>query len=115
MIDKKKQVYGSYPEYGVVRMCEGKSLMLTPADVLDMDMDLVEEMHPLLSRFENDFVKIDWRGVPVTIYSNGSMLFYHLTDKDIAERYAIEILISLGLVKEDCSQKITKVGIENVE
>ena len=114
-MDRKKRICGSYLKYGAVRMCEGKSLMLTPAEVVDIDMNLVEEMYPLLSRFENDFVKIDWKGVPVTIYSNGSMLFYHLADKDIAERYAIDIIISLGLVKEDCSQKVTKVGIENVE
>ena len=115
MIDRKKSVCRSYLKYGAVRMCEGKSLMLTPAEIVDIDMDLVGEMYPLLSRFENDFVKIDWENVPVTIYSNGSMLFYHLTDKDVAERYAIDILISLGLVHGSCSQKVARVGIENVD
>jgi len=114
MIDKKK-ICRSYLKYGAVMMCEGKSLMLTPAEIVDIDMDAVEELHPLVSRFENEFVKIIWEDVPVTIYSNGSMLFYHLAEKTIAECYAIDILISLGLVHESCSKKVTKVGIENVE
>lgn len=50
----------------------------------------------------NEFVKIEWRTVPVTLYRTGSMLFYHLNDRDTAESYATEILTKLGLVSGRC-------------
>ena len=115
MIDRKKAVCQSYLKFGAVRLCEGKSLMLTPSDSVYIDMDDAEKRFSLISRMENEFVKIDWNGVPVTIYSTGSMLFYHLNDRDIAESYAINILIELELVDRSCSEKVIKVGIENVE
>ena len=114
-MSNKETICNTSLKYGIVRMCEGKSLMLTPTEKICINMDRVENILSATSRFEDEFVKIDWNDTPVTIYSNGSMLFYHLTDKDVAESYATKILIALNFIYEDCSEKIVKAGIENVE
>ena len=99
------------PKYGMVRLCEGRSIMLTPRCSILIDLDVVSRELSAVSRFEDEYVKVGWNGVLVTLYRKGSMLFYHLDDRDVAERYATDILMALHLVKPDHSQ-CKEVGVE---
>ena len=77
--------------------------MLTPHDTVTINMDNVCRTFKVISRVENEFVKVDWNGTPVTMYCKGSMLFYHLDDRDTAEKYATDILNTDGVALTECS------------
>jgi hypothetical protein len=98
------------PKYGMIRLCEGRSIMLTPRCSVEIDMDNAAKIIRPVTRFEDEFIKVEWCGTLVTLYQKGSMLFYHLDDRDVAERYATAILTTLHLVKPDHSQCI-EVGV----
>ena len=86
-------------KYGMVRLCEGKSIMLTPQDTVLIDMDRAQGTFRTVLRVENEFVKVEWNGTLVTMYRKGSMLFYHLDDRNTAERYATDILNTDGVAE----------------
>ena len=41
-------------------------------------------------------LKFLWEGIEVTMYRDGSLIFYHFEDQDVAERYAGEIWERIG-------------------
>ena len=91
------------PKYGMIRLCEGRSIMLTPRCSIEIDIDNAVKTLCPVTRFEDEFVKVEWCGILVTLYQKGSMLFYHLDDRETAEKYATAILMALHLVKPDHS------------
>ena len=100
------------PRYAVVRLCGGMSIMLTPSCSVAILLDSAEETFGAIERAGDEFVKIKWKDVLITLYRNGSMLFYHLSDRRQAETYATEVLERLGLVSGCCAGN--KVNIEAI-
>ena len=84
-------------KFTVTRLCGGKALMASPAEMLDIDLNTVEEK---LS--EDGFTKkknedglmliLDWKEMEVTLYPQGKIMFYPLAEKDLAIEYATKIL-----------------------
>ena len=67
-------------------------MMLTPSDRPIFDMDKASDvMGDSVLRKSPDMVEFMFRDVKITIYPNGSLMFYHFTDLETAEGYADEI------------------------
>ena len=72
--------------------------MLTPSERLDLDMTKVTGIvGDCVLRSSDEMTEFIYKNVKLTIYPNGSILFYHFTDTPVATEYADEIL---RLVKE---------------
>lgn len=86
--------------FTVTRLCGGKALMAASKDILDMDMGkastFISEEGTVKSCDELMMVA-DWRGMEVTVYPQGKVMFHPLSDRDIAVKYATEILLGTGI------------------
>ncbi|MBQ7701207.1 MAG: hypothetical protein IJT54_02265 [Candidatus Methanomethylophilaceae archaeon] len=80
-------------KYGIIMLCGGESMMLTPSPKPKLDLLAVT---PLLGdtvlRSSKDMVEFMYHDVKLTLYPNGSVMFYHFIDLEIARTYADEIL-----------------------
>ena len=84
-------------KFTITRLCGGKALMASPADTMDIDLDKAAE---ILS--QDGFVKkrneeglmliLDWNGMEVTLYTQGKVMFYPLSEKELAIGYATKML-----------------------
>ena len=84
-------------KFTITRLCGGKALMASPAETMDIDLDKAAE---ILS--EDGFTKkrneeglmliLDWKDMEVTLYPQGKVMFYPLSEKDLAIEYATMIL-----------------------
>ena len=84
-------------KFTITRLCGGKALMASPADSMDIDL---EKAAVILS--EDGFVKkrneeglmliMDWKGMEVTLYTQGKVMFYPLSEKELAIGYATDML-----------------------
>ena len=84
-------------KFTITRLCGGKALMASPADMMDIDLDKAAD---ILSR--EGFVKkrneeglmliMDWNGMEVTLYTQGKIMFYPLSEKEQAIEYATKML-----------------------
>ncbi|MCL2890563.1 MAG: hypothetical protein FWF40_01570 [Methanomassiliicoccaceae archaeon] len=81
--------------YSVTRLCGGKALMVSPRDIIGVDM---EKAYRTLSRTaemksrDDMMIVMSWKGMDVTVYSQGKIMFHPLDDRDTAVSYANEIL-----------------------
>ena len=81
--------------YSVTRLCGGKALMASPRDPLEIDMG---EAATILSgageiRSCDDMMLVmSWKGMEVTLYTQGKVMFHPLDDRNAAITYANEIL-----------------------
>ncbi len=81
----------------VTRLCGGKALMAASNDADFIDL---EQAAVILSR--EGFVKkknedglmliLEWKGMEVTLYPQGKVMFYPLSEKELAIEYATMIL-----------------------
>ena len=72
-------------------------MMLTPSEICRLDLEnVVERMDDGILRSNKDMVEFMHRGVKLTLYTNGSIMFYHFTDLDVAYSYADEILKTIN-------------------
>ena len=70
-----------------LRLCGGFSVMIRPD--YDMGLDLLTlDCFDDVSKKNAIMLKFLWEGIEVTMYRDGSLIFYHFEDQDVAERYA---------------------------
>jgi len=85
--------------YSVTRLCGGKALMVSPRDHPEIDMIKAAETLSSAAEIKSGddmMLVISWKGMDVTIYSQGKVMFHPLDDRDAAISYANEILEMLG-------------------
>ena len=89
-------------KYHITMLCGGESMMLTPSEIYRLDLeDAVGKMDDEILRSNKDMVEFMHKGVKLTLYTNGSIMFYHFTDLEVAYAYADEVLeIAKGGRKE---------------
>lgn len=83
-------------KFTTARLCGGKALMAISADDLNIDMDraaekLTADGVSITSKDEMMMV-FQWNGMEVTLYTQGKVMFFPLTDKPTCIKYATEIL-----------------------
>ena len=84
-------------KFTVTRLCGGKALMASPAEMLDIDLNTVEEKlsGDGFTKKKNEdglMLILDWKEMEVTLYPQGKIMFYPLAEKDLAIEYATKIL-----------------------
>ena len=84
--------------YSVTRLCGGKALMAAPREQIEIDMGKAPGILSgtgEIKSAEEMMLVMAWKGMEVTVYANGKIMFYPLDSRDDAISYANEIL---GLV-----------------
>ena len=81
--------------FTITRLCGGKALMAASKDEMDLDMDKAEEI--MLNRGkikskEGSMLVAMWGEMEVTIYQQGKVMFFPLSDKSKAVDYATDII-----------------------
>ena len=72
-------------------------MMLSPSESCNLDLEAVAKgMDDEILRSNRDMVEFMHRGVKLTLYPNGSMMFYHFTDLDVASSYADEMMATIN-------------------
>ena len=84
-------------KFTVTRLCGGKALMATSSETMDIDLDnAVERLSgdgfTKKSEEEGLMLVLEWKGMEVTLYPQGKVMFYPLAEKDLAIEYATMIL-----------------------
>ena len=79
-------------KYHMIPLCGGKSMMLSPSERLDIDLMAVSASFDDVLRVSKDMMEFMFREVKMTLYPNGSVMFYHFTDLDVANSYADEVI-----------------------
>jgi len=81
--------------YSVTRLCGGKALMAAPREPLNIEMS---DAAAILSRTceikscDDMMLVMSWKGMEVTLYTQGKVMFHPLDDRNAAIAYANEIL-----------------------
>ena len=71
-------------------------MMLSPSEIYKMDLEAVAKgLDCEILRSNKDMVEFMYKGIKLTLYPNGSIMFYHFTDFDTACVYADEIIDKL--------------------
>ncbi len=80
-------------KYHTIMLCGGQSMMLNPSvrPVIPM-ADACGILKDSVLRSSKDMIEFMYKDVKLTIYPNGSIMFYHFTDFDAACTYADEII-----------------------
>lgn len=82
--------------YHITMLCGGKSMMLTPSDPPVFGMDHARGvMGDSVLRSSEDMLEFLFHDVKITIYTNGSLMFYHFTDAETSYAYADEIIAKI--------------------
>ena len=84
-------------KFTVTRLCGGKALMAASSEMMDIDLeDAAQKLSGdgfTKKRNEDDLMMIlEWKGMEVTLYPQGKVMFYPLSEKDLAIEYATMIL-----------------------
>ena len=84
-------------KFTVTRLCGGKALMAASSESYDIDLDsaakTLEKDGFTFQRNEEGLMLImEWKGMEVTVYPQGKVMFYPLTEKELAIEYAAMIL-----------------------
>ena len=87
-------------KFSITRLCGGKALMASPADLMDVDLDraasiLSEEGFTKKRNEEGLMLILDWNCMEVTLYSQGKVMFYPLSEKEKAIEYATMMLTKI--------------------
>jgi len=80
--------------YTVTRLCGGKALMVTPREPFVVDIVKAKAKLSKISEIKSSdemILVIIWKGMEVSIYSNGKIMFHPLEDRSLAVSYANEI------------------------
>ena len=84
-------------KFTITRLCGGKALMASPADMMDIDLDkaadiLSKDGFAKKRNKEGLMLIMDWNGMEVTLYTQGKIMFYPLSEKELAIEYATKML-----------------------
>ncbi len=84
-------------KFTVTRLCGGKALMAASSEMTDIDLEgaaqKLSEDGFTKKKNEDDLMMIlEWKGMEVTLYPQGKVMFYPLSEKDLAIEYATMIL-----------------------
>ena len=83
-------------KYHTIMLCGGQSMMLNPSVRPTIQMDhACEILKDSVLRSSKDMIEFVYRDVKLTVYPNGSIMFYHFTDFDAACVIADEIIDKL--------------------
>jgi hypothetical protein len=85
--------------YSITRLCGGKALMAAPRDPMAIDLDhaaVVLGSAGLVKAHDDMMLVMSWKGMEITLYSQGKIMFHPLDDRNTAILYADEILGMLG-------------------
>jgi len=86
--------------YTVTRLCGGKALMVAPRESVVIDL---ERAYGVLSEIgemkgmDDMMIIMSWKGMEVTVYSQGKIMFHPLDDRDTAISHANDILGTIML------------------
>ena len=88
-------------KFTVTRLCGGKALMAASSEMMDIDLEgaanKLSEDGFTKKKNEDDLMMIfDWKGMEVTLYPQGKVMFHPLSDKDLAIEYATYVLGKLS-------------------
>ena len=78
-----------------LRLCGGFSVMIRPDSDMGLDLRTLDCFDDV-SKKNAIMLKFPWEGIEVTMYRDGSLIFYHFEDQEIAEKYAGEIWERIG-------------------
>ena len=67
-------------------------MMLSPSERFDIDLMAVSASFDDVLRVSKDMMEFMFRDVKITLYPNGSVMFYHFTDLDTGSSYADEVI-----------------------
>lgn len=68
-------------------------MMLTPSEKYNLDLRMAADiLGESVLRSSEDMVEFMFREIKITVYANGSLMFYHFTELGVATEYANEIL-----------------------
>lgn len=67
-------------------------MMLSPSERLDIDLMAVSASFDDVLRVSKDMMEFMFRDVKITLYPNGSVMFYHFTDLEAGRSYADEVI-----------------------
>ncbi len=85
--------------FNVTRLCGGKALMASPSETFDIDLGKATEIlggEFEIKRNEGGLMLImSWKEMEVTLYPQGKIMFYPLSEKELAIEYASMILDKL--------------------
>ena len=86
--------------FNITRLCGGKALMASPSEIGDYDLDVVSmklKDEFVIDRNEGGMMLVmKWKEMEVTFYPQGKIMFYPLSEKDLAIEYATYILNRLA-------------------
>ena len=86
-------------KYHVAMLCGGESMMLSPSDGTKIDMtSMAKEFGDSVLRANKDMIEFMFKGIKLTLYPNGRIMFYHFTDLESAKCYADEIMATVGVI-----------------
>ena len=67
-------------------------MMLSPSERQDIDLMSVSKSFDDVIRVSKDMMEFMYRGIKITLYPNGSVMFYHFTDLEDGRSYADEVI-----------------------
>ena len=84
-------------KFTVTRLCGGKALMAASSETMDIDLDTAADKlsGDGFTKKKNEdglMLILEWKGMEVTLYPQGKVMFYPLSEKDLAIEYATMIL-----------------------
>ena len=81
--------------YSVTRLCGGKALMASPRETIEVDMEKAASVLSKVGELRSSdgmMTVISWKGMEVTVYQNGKVMFHPMDDRNAAITCADEIL-----------------------
>ena len=84
-------------KFTVTRLCGGKALMAASSETMDIDLDTAADKlsGDGFTKKKNEdglMLILEWKSMEVTLYPQGKVMFYPLSEKDLAIEYATMIL-----------------------
>ena len=84
-------------KFSVTRLCGGKALMAASSEMMDLNLKKATEIlskdgFTKKSEEEGLMLVLGWKDMEVTLYPQGKVMFYPLSEKEKAIEYATEIL-----------------------
>ena len=85
--------------FSIARLCGGKALMVSPADDLGIDTKKAADVLSgigVVKENDDSMIIMSWKGMEVTVYRNGKIMFHPLSDRDAAVEHAAYLLRSIS-------------------
>lgn len=83
--------------FSVIRMCGGKALIASSSEQLNIDLNHASNIlaHEGFKINKNDaglMLIMNWKEMEITLYPQGKVMFFPLTEKEMAIEYASMII-----------------------